>query len=51
MEISTGELIEDSSTPSLVIMGISMAAFGFLVVNAALVAWFFVHNRRKKGVF
>ncbi|CAD7011506.1 unnamed protein product [Ceratitis capitata] len=49
MEISTGELIEDSSTPSLVIMGISMAAFGFLVVNAALVAWFFVHNRRKKA--
>ncbi|XP_054089208.1 nephrin isoform X2 [Zeugodacus cucurbitae] len=49
LEISTEELTEDSSTPSLVILGISMAAFGFLVVNAALVAWFFVHNRRKKA--
>lgn len=45
------ELTEDSSsnTPNLVIIGISLAAFGFLLVNAALVAWFFVHQRRKKG--
>ncbi|XP_049307143.1 nephrin isoform X1 [Bactrocera dorsalis] len=49
LEISTEELTEDSSTPSLVILGISMSAFGFLIVNAALVAWFFVHNRRKKA--
>lgn len=45
------ELTEDSSsnTPNLVIIGIALAAFGFLLVNAALVAWFFVHQRRKKG--
>ncbi|XP_054737165.1 nephrin isoform X1 [Anastrepha obliqua] len=49
LDISTEELTEDSSTPNLVILGICMAAFGFLVVNAALVAWFFVHNRRKKA--
>lgn len=46
------ELTEDSSnTPNLVIIGISLAAFGFLLVNAALVAWFFVHQRRKKGYY
>nr|XP_036227373.1 nephrin isoform X5 [Bactrocera oleae]XP_036227374.1 nephrin isoform X5 [Bactrocera oleae] len=49
LEISTKELTEDSSTPSLVILGISMSAIGFLVVNVALVAWFFVYNRRKKA--
>ncbi|XP_067629154.1 nephrin isoform X1 [Eurosta solidaginis] len=49
LEILTEELTEDPSTHNLVILGISMAAFGFLVVNAALVAWFFVHNRRKKA--
>ncbi|XP_036342865.1 uncharacterized protein LOC118752175 [Rhagoletis pomonella] len=51
LDIATEELTEDSSTPNLVILGISMAAFGFLVVNAALVAWFFVHNRKEKGLF
>lgn len=44
------ELTEDSSyTPNLVIIGIALAAFGFLLVNVALVAWFVVHHRRKKG--
>ncbi|XP_017106061.2 nephrin isoform X7 [Drosophila bipectinata] len=43
------ELTEDSSnTPNLVIIGIALAAFGFLLVNMALVAWFVVHHRRKK---
>lgn len=51
LEMMPAELTEDSSsnTPNLVIIGISLAAFGFLLVNAALVAWFFVHQRRKKG--
>ncbi|XP_020815041.1 nephrin [Drosophila serrata] len=49
LELMPAELTEDSSnTPNLVIIGISLAAFGFLLVNAALVAWFFVHQRRKK---
>lgn len=51
LEMMPAELTEDTSsnTPNLVIIGISLAAFGFLLVNAALVAWFFVHQRRKKG--
>ncbi|KRJ98391.1 uncharacterized protein Dyak_GE19230, isoform E [Drosophila yakuba] len=49
LELMPAELTEDSSnTPNLVIIGISLAAFGFLLVNASLVAWFFVHQRRKK---
>ncbi|XP_017027881.1 nephrin isoform X3 [Drosophila kikkawai] len=49
LELMPAELTENSSnTPNLVIIGISLAAFGFLLVNAALVAWFFVHQRRKK---
>ncbi|EDW35617.1 GL17125 [Drosophila persimilis] len=51
LELMPAELTEDSATgniPNLVIIGISLAAFGFLLVNAALVAWFFVHQRRKK---
>ncbi|XP_041449214.1 LOW QUALITY PROTEIN: nephrin [Drosophila obscura] len=50
-EMMPAELSDDSATgniPNLVIIGISLAAFGFLLVNAALVAWFFVHQRRKK---
>ncbi|TDG51001.1 hypothetical protein AWZ03_002656 [Drosophila navojoa] len=49
IEMMPAELTEDSSnTPNLLIIAISLAAFGFLLVNAALVAWFFVHHRRKK---
>ncbi|SPP75207.1 nephrin isoform X2 [Drosophila guanche] len=51
LELMPAELSEDSAAgniPNLVIIGISLAAFGFLLVNAALVAWFFVHQRRKK---
>ncbi|XP_037827226.1 nephrin isoform X4 [Lucilia sericata] len=48
LELLPAELTENSNTPNLVIIGISLAAFGFLLVNAALVAWFFVHQRRKK---
>ncbi|KAH8299303.1 hypothetical protein KR044_000269, partial [Drosophila immigrans] len=49
LEMLPAELTEDTSnTPNLVIIGISLAAFGFLLVNAALVAWFIVHQRRKK---
>jgi len=52
LELMPAELTEDSSnTPNLVIIGISLAAFGFLLVNASLVAWFFVHQRRKKGYY
>ncbi|XP_037827231.1 nephrin isoform X5 [Lucilia sericata] len=49
LELLPAELTENSNTPNLVIIGISLAAFGFLLVNAALVAWFFVHQRRKKA--
>lgn len=50
IEMMPAVLTEDSSnTPNLLIIAISLAAFGFLLVNAALVAWFFVHQRRKKG--
>ncbi|XP_030388023.1 nephrin, partial [Scaptodrosophila lebanonensis] len=48
IELLPTELTQDSSTSNMVIIGISLAAFGFLLVNAALVAWFIVHQRRKK---
>lgn len=51
LELLPAELTENSNAPNLVIIGISLAAFGFLLVNAALVGWFFVHQRRKKGLF
>ncbi|KAM7342980.1 nephrin adhesion molecule sticks and stones isoform 4-T5 [Cochliomyia hominivorax] len=49
LELLPAELTENSNTPNLVVIGISLAAFGFLMVNAALVAWFFVHQKRKKA--
>ncbi|XP_019890201.1 nephrin isoform X2 [Musca domestica] len=49
LELLPAELTENSNAPNLVIIGISLAAFGFLLVNAALVGWFFVHQRRKKA--
>lgn len=48
LELLPAELTESSTIPNLVIIGTSLAAFGFLLVNAALV-WFFVRHRRKKG--
>ncbi|KAL9920456.1 nephrin adhesion molecule sticks and stones isoform 5-T5 [Glossina fuscipes fuscipes] len=48
LELLPAELTESSTIPNLVIIGTSLAAFGFLLVNAALV-WFFVRHRRKKA--
>lgn len=39
-----------NSSRNLVIIGIALAVTGFILVNAALVAWFFIHQKRKKGL-
>lgn len=46
-EALPSEILEKSEMPTLVIVGIAMAALGLLVANAALVAWFVVRKRNK----
>lgn len=46
-EALPSEILEKSEMPTLVIVGIAMAALGLLVANAALVMWFVVRKRNK----